>query len=141
MKKGKSAGDPKLKKFDNSGVKELKISALSKDKGSSEGSKKELKSELKSRRIKFSSDDRKYIPVIDFDGVKNTIWIKVKNTEHEKEAEEAFEATVEAAKKSGKRNEITEAVLFNEKEAEEAVKAAKKSGKRNEIAEAVLFKF
>ena len=36
--------------------------------------------QLKSRRIKLSIDDRKYIPVLDFDGPSNQIILGVKNT-------------------------------------------------------------
>jgi hypothetical protein len=35
-------------------------------------------SELRSRRLKLIQDDRKYFPVLDFDGIKNVIFLRVK---------------------------------------------------------------
>jgi len=40
--------------------------------------------ELRSRRIKFSNDDRKYVPVLDFNGPDSQIILGVKNTTYEK---------------------------------------------------------
>jgi len=45
--------------------------------------------ELKSRRIKLSIDDRKYVPVLEFDGPSSQIILGVKNTTLE-EGDELF---------------------------------------------------